>query len=65
MAPAGPVVASAVEQLGPVAVIEAIAANTEVDVTLEGEKTQVELRLKWDPEKARVAQLMAQRCTGR
>ena len=63
--PAGPVVASAVEQIGPVAVIEAIAANTEAAVTLEGEKAQVELRFKADPEKAKVAQLMAQHCAGR
>ena len=63
--PAGPVTGSGLEQLGPVAVLEAIAADTEAIVALDGEKTRVELRFEPDPERARVAQLMAQRCKGR
>ncbi|MDE0126086.1 MAG: hypothetical protein OXN97_16070 [Bryobacterales bacterium] len=64
--PAGPVTGSGVEHhLGPVAVLDTIAADTEAVVTLEGEKTRVELRFEPDPEKARIAQLMAQRCKGR
>ncbi len=62
--PAGPVTGSGVEQLGPNAVLRAIASDADEVVTIDGKNTRVVLRFDPDPEKARIARLMMRRCNG-